>query len=81
MNRFCQIEYASSSTADALLCGKPSVGVCSDCSSAICSDCLVECCGESFCGQCYDYHVSQSCVKKPVQNERTPLSHPWPRQG
>jgi hypothetical protein len=25
---------------------------------------------ETICGQCNDYHVTHSCVRKPVQNER-----------
>jgi len=50
--------------------GKPAVAKCADCGSAICSDCCVECCGESFRGQCYEYHVANSWVRKPVQYER-----------
>jgi hypothetical protein len=38
------------------------------------NDCRLWCCGESFCEQCGDYHVTHSCVRKPVQNER----HPFP---
>jgi hypothetical protein len=49
------------------------MGVCADCGTTICSDCRVECCGDSFCDQCYDHHVTHSCVKKPVQKERGPL--------
>src|SRR5450432_2210980 len=26
--------------------------------------------GDSFCGQCYHYHLSTSCVRKAVQSER-----------
>jgi hypothetical protein len=70
----CQIEYVSSDSDVGVLCGKPAVTKCADCGSSICSDCRVECCGDSFCGQCYDYHVTHDCVKKPVQNER----HPYP---
>jgi hypothetical protein len=54
-------------------CGKRTVAECADCGTAICSDCRFECCGDSFCGQCYDYHVTHSCVRKPVQNEGNPL--------
>src|SRR6266478_857727 len=50
---------------------------CADCGASICSDCCVECCGSSFCGQCYDYHVTHSCARKPVQNER----HTFPSGG
>ena len=25
------------------------------------------------CAQCYDYHLTHSCARKPVQNERIPL--------
>jgi hypothetical protein len=33
----------------------------------------MECCGHSFCGQCYDYHVTHSCVKKlGVEEEKMP---------
>ena len=67
----CRIEYVSSDSDVGLLCGKPAVARCADCGSSICSDCCVECCGNSFCGQCYDYHVTHACVKKPAQNERT----------
>jgi hypothetical protein len=64
----CQIEFANDDVG--MPCGKSAVAKCSDCGSAICSDCCTECCGESFCGQCYDYHLTNSCVRKPVQNER-----------
>ena len=68
----CQIEYVSSDSDNGMLCGKPAVTKCADCGFSICSDCSVECCGNSFCGQCYDYHVTHSCVRKPVRNERQP---------
>jgi len=55
-------------------CGKTAVAKCSDCGSAICADCQLECCGDSFCEPCHDYHVTHSCVKKPVQNEHDLLS-------
>jgi hypothetical protein len=65
----CQIEYVSSDSDVGMPCGKPAVGRCTDCGSAICSDCQLECCGDSFCELCYDYHVTHSCIKKPVKNE------------
>ena len=65
-----QIECVPSGSDIGMPCGKPAVADCGDCGSAICSDCQQECCAESFCGLCYDYHVSHSCVRKPVQNER-----------
>jgi hypothetical protein len=65
----CQIEYVSSDSDVGMPCGKPAVAKCRDCGSAICDDCRTECCGESFCVVCYDYHLTNSCVKKPVQNE------------
>jgi hypothetical protein len=68
MNQFCQIEFANDDVG--MPCGKPAVAKCSDCGSAICSDCQMECCGDSFCGQCYDYHVTHSCVRKPAQAGR-----------
>jgi hypothetical protein len=74
----CQIEYGSSGKADAMPCGKPAVARCSDCGTSICEECRVECCGDSFCGQCYDYHVANSCARKPVQAERRP---PFPSGG
>jgi len=70
MNPTCQLEY-SSGDADLTVCGKDAVATCADCGTAICADCLMECCGDLFCGQCYEYHATHSCVKKPVQNERT----------
>lgn len=66
----CEIEYGSSDADTGMPCGKPAVTECADCGSSICSSCRVECCGDSFCGQCYDYHVAHSCMRKPVQNER-----------
>ena len=69
----CQIEYVSSDSDFGMPCGKPAVGRCSDCGSATCSDCQLECCGDAFCELCYDYHVTHSCLRKPVQNEREPL--------
>jgi len=79
----CQIEFVSSDRDNGMPCGKPVVTKCSDCGVAICSDCRLECCGDSFCEPCYDYHVTHSCVKRPVQNERNHackarnLSHEW----
>jgi hypothetical protein len=69
----CQIEYLSSDSDVGMPCGKTAVGKCADCGAAICSDCQLECCGDSFCELCYDYHVTHSCLRKPVQNEREPL--------
>ena len=66
--RNCEIEYVTSGSDNGILCGKPAVAKCADCGTAICSDCCVECCGDSFCGQCYDYHVTESHLKRPVQN-------------
>jgi hypothetical protein len=63
----CQIEFANDDVGTP--CSKPAVAKCSDCGTAICSDCCTECCGDSFCDLCYDYHVTHSCVRKPVQNE------------
>jgi hypothetical protein len=83
VNPFCQIEYSSSGKADGMPCGKPAVAECSDCGAAICSDCRSWCCGDSFCEYCYDYHGTHSCVKKPVQNERTQSTafRSFPKQG
>ena len=78
----CQIEYVSSDSDIGMPCGKPVVAKCGDCGVSICDDCCVECCGDSFCGQCYDYHVTTSCVRKPVRNERQPLPlSDMPKQG
>jgi hypothetical protein len=75
VNTYCQIEYVSSDSDIGTPCSNRAVATCSDCGSAICSDCCLECCGESFCGQCYDYHVANSCVRKPVQRAvNDPLS-------
>ena len=73
----CQIEFVSSDSDVGMPCGNPAVTKCADCGAAICSDCCTECCGDSFCGHCYDYHVTNSCVKKPAQNER----HAFPSGG
>lgn len=70
MRANCEIEYAASWSDQSLPCGKRAVARCADCGTSICSDCLTECSGQTFCVQCYDYHVAQSCVKKPVQKER-----------
>jgi hypothetical protein len=67
----CQIEFANDDVGRP--CGKTAVARCSDCGSAICDDCCTECCGDSFCPVCYDYHLTNSCLKKPVQNERRPF--------
>jgi len=72
MNPLCQIEYTSSDGADVTPCGKRAMAECADCGLLICDDCRVECCSEPFCGQCYDYHEANSCVRKPIQNERSP---------
>lgn len=67
----CQIEYVSCGSSVSIPCGKPPVAQCADCGAAICSDCRTWCCGESFCEACRDCHVTHSCVKKPVRNERS----------
>jgi hypothetical protein len=80
----CQVEYGQSERTDTFPCGKPAVAKCADCGISICSDCREECCGDWFCGQCYDYHATHSCVKKPVQNEANgfqALFRPLPKQG
>jgi len=70
MSPFCQIEYVSSDSDVGMPCGKTAVAKCADCGAAICSDCSTECCGDSFCAVCYDYHLTNFCVRKPIQNER-----------
>jgi hypothetical protein len=64
----CQIEFANDDNGT--LCGKTAVAKCSDCGTSICADCQTECWGSSFCEVCYDFHVTASCVRKPVQSER-----------
>jgi hypothetical protein len=64
----CQIEFANDDVG--MPFGKTAVARCSDCGAVICSDCCTECCGDSFCVVCYDYHLTTSCVRKPVRNER-----------
>ena len=73
MNPFCQIEHTSSDGADVTPCVNRAMAECADCGLLICDDCRVECCSEPFCSQCYDYHVTHSCVRKPVQSERQPV--------
>jgi hypothetical protein len=63
----CQIEYVSVGSYVSMPCGKPAVAQCAECGAAICSDCRTWCCGESFCEACRDCHVTNSCVKKPVE--------------
>ena len=70
MSPSCQIEFANDDAG--MPCGKTAVSKCSDCGTAICYDSCTECCGQSFCELCHDYHVTQSCLRKPVQNERSP---------
>jgi hypothetical protein len=31
---------------------------------SICSDCRTECCGDSFCGSCFDYHLTHFKTSK-----------------
>jgi hypothetical protein len=58
-----------SQRADSFPCDRPTVGVCADCSTTIWSDSRRECCGESFCGQCHDFHVAHVCVTKLVRSD------------
>ena len=69
MSGFCQLEYVSSDSDVGVPCVKPAVAKCADCGAAICSECQLDCCGNSFCELCYDYHLTHSCLRKPVQNE------------
>jgi hypothetical protein len=66
----CTIEYAASWFDQNLPCGKLAVARCADRGSSICSDCQEECCGHSFCVQCYDYHMTHGCSRKPVQSDQ-----------
>lgn len=66
----CQIEFANED--DTIRCGKPAVADCADCGTSVCDDCRTECCAESFCGYCYDYHVTYYCLRKTVQTEAPP---------
>ena len=66
----CKSVYVDSDSDIGILCGRAASATCSDCGTAICDDCCVECCGQSLCGVCYDYHVRDSCLRKPVQAER-----------
>ena len=52
-----------------MLCGKTAVAKCVECGFSICSDCNKECCDDSFCGLCYEYHTTHSCLRKTVHNE------------
>ena len=70
MNAYCQIEYVDSDSDVGTPCNNRAVAECADCGAAICSDCRTWCCGQSFCQWCGDYHVTHSCVRKPVQAER-----------
>ena len=74
----CQIEYVTSGSDNITLCSKPALANCTDCGTIICSDCQLECCGDSYCEPCHDYHVTHSCVRKPVQYKSN--SAPTPRQ-
>jgi hypothetical protein len=60
----CQIECGS---VEAVQCGSPAVADRSDCGSQFARDCRTECCGESFCGHCYDSHMTHSCLRKPAK--------------
>ena len=73
MNGFCQIEHGYSDSDIGTPCSNRAVAECADCGAAICADCRTWCCGESFCEWCGDYHAMNSCVRKPVQNERQPF--------
>src|ERR1700687_3540041 len=71
----CQIEHVFGGSSVSIPCGKPVVAQCADCGAAICSVCRTWCCRESFCETCHDCHVTNSCAKKPVRNERSPFGH------
>src|ERR1700693_6088165 len=61
----CQIKYGDSGSAVTFRCGRYSVAECADCGKSICSDCRTECCGDSFCGLCFDCHLThyQKCAE------------------
>ena len=70
MSQFCQIEHGYSDSDIGTPCSNRAVAECADCGAAICADCRTWCCGESFCEWCGDYHATNACLRKPVQNER-----------
>jgi hypothetical protein len=77
----CQVEYSSSGEAGGMPCRKPAVAQCADCGASICANCRVACCGDSFCDQCYHYHATHSCLKRPVPSERDPRAREFLSQG
>jgi hypothetical protein len=77
MNQACQMIFAPSGSDVGTPCDKRAVITCADCGAAICSHCRTERCGDSFCELCYDYHVTTSCIRKPVQNVRHALPISW----
>jgi hypothetical protein len=70
----CQIEYKDSGSAVTFRCGRYSVSECADCGKSICSDCRTEGCGDSFCGLCFDYHLThyhyKDARKRPAHSHR-----------
>lgn len=67
---FCQNEHVESDSDVGTPCSNRAVAECAECGAAICEECRTWWCGQSFCVSCGDYHVTVSCVRKPVQNER-----------
>ena len=66
----CESIFVDSDSDRGVLCGRTAIANCSDCGTAICDDCCVEGCGQSFCGPCYGFHATGSCLRKPVQAEQ-----------
>jgi hypothetical protein len=66
----CESVFVDSDSDVGIPCGRTAIATCSDCGTAICEDCCVECCGQPFCGVCYGFHATSSCLRKPVQAER-----------
>ena len=75
MNPNCEVVYVAHSSDQGLPCGKRAVAECDDCGTAICEECRLTCCGDSWCPSCYNFHITNACVRKPMQAESLPQSN------
>ena len=66
----CACVFVDSDSDVIVQCGRTVIATCSECGMQqdVSIGC-VECCEQSFCGVCYDYNATVSCLRKSVRSQ------------